>query len=144
MKNLKTQIEIKASPQRVWEVLMDFNNYSQWNSFILKASGDPVVGKTIQVTIQPKRNQKMEFTPKVLKLDSSSEFRWKGKLGLKGVFDGEHYFKLESLDQNTTLFTHGEVFSGILSPIIYPMIMEDTQKGFIRMNNELKIRSENH
>ena len=33
-KEIKTEILIKASPQIVWSILTDFENYPHWNPFI--------------------------------------------------------------------------------------------------------------
>lgn len=36
----------------------------------------------------------MTFKPKILIVEPNKEFRWKGKLGINGIFDGKHYFIL--------------------------------------------------
>ena len=33
MKELRTQIEINATPERVWDVLTAFDRFSEWNPF---------------------------------------------------------------------------------------------------------------
>ena len=40
MKELKTTIEINASPAKVWEVLLDFEKYPDWNPFIKNIRGN--------------------------------------------------------------------------------------------------------
>jgi uncharacterized protein YndB with AHSA1/START domain len=40
-KQLRAQIDIHASPQRVWQVLTDFGAYPQWNPFMTRADGPP-------------------------------------------------------------------------------------------------------
>ena len=37
-KQLRTHIDIHASPERVWQVLTDFAAYPDWNPFITRAS----------------------------------------------------------------------------------------------------------
>jgi hypothetical protein len=72
-----------------------------------------------------------------LTLEANKEFRWKGKLGINGIFDGEHYFILESVDKDITKFIHGEKFSGLLVPFVRKML-DKTQKGFQLMNESIK------
>jgi hypothetical protein len=48
---LYSQIEIRASPERIWEILSDFLNYPDWNPFIRNIQGKAVVGERITVDI---------------------------------------------------------------------------------------------
>ena len=41
---LRTSVDIDASPERVWDVLTDVRAYPQWNRFITGAEGSFVVG----------------------------------------------------------------------------------------------------
>jgi uncharacterized protein YndB with AHSA1/START domain len=41
---LTTEIEIAASPQRVWDLLVDFDGYSQWNEWLPELRGEAVEG----------------------------------------------------------------------------------------------------
>jgi len=138
MKQIETAIEIKASKEAIWTVLMNFEDYPTWNPFIKSIKGKAEKGKQIEVNIQLEGMKLQTFTPEVLVFDVNKEFRWKGKLGIKGIFDGEHYFILETIDNQTTKFIHGEKFTGILSGIIYKMISEKTEKGFKAMNRAIQ------
>ncbi len=40
MKEIYTEIEIQASPERVWQALTDLERFSQWNPFIRSAKGE--------------------------------------------------------------------------------------------------------
>jgi len=116
--------------------------YPSWNPFIKQISGDSNVGQNIKVHISPPNQSDMQFKPLVLQKESGKAFRWKGKLLIKGIFDGEHYFSLESVSDKQTRFIHGEYFSGLLSGIILKQIKEDTLAGFKAMNEALKRRAE--
>lgn len=135
---LYTEIEIDAPAETVWTILMDFEGHPDWNPFIKSISGDPSVGATLAVTVQSSGNEPMAFTPKVLKNQANQELRWRGKLGVNGIFDGEHYFQLEPMGPNKTKFVQGENFTGILSGALYRMIGKDTEIGFNQMNKKLK------
>lgn len=141
MKSINTEITINASVETVWEALMNFDNYETWNPFITSIKGNSEVGETIEASIM-NGDKPMTFNPKVLVVSKCKEFRWKGKMFVKGLFDGEHYFKLEEFEGKTK-FTHGEIFTGLLSGMIYKMIGENTEKGFKAMNEGLKGLCEN-
>jgi len=137
MKNIRTEILINADITKVWDVLMDFNSYPKWNPFITSISGAPKLGNRLTVSINPPGGKGMTFKPNILTLEANKEFRWKGKLGINGIFDGEHYFILESVDKDITKFIHGEKFSGLLVPLVCKML-DKTQKGFQLMNESIK------
>jgi hypothetical protein len=137
MKNIQTEILILADTAKVWDVLMNFDSYPKWNPFITSISGEPKLGARLTVSINPPEGKGMTFKPTILTLESNKEFRWKGKLGVNGIFDGEHYFILEYLDKDITKFIHGEKFSELLVPLVGKML-DKTKKGFQLMNESIK------
>jgi hypothetical protein len=137
MKNIQTEILILADTAKVWNVLMNFDSYPKWNPFITSISGERKLGNRLTVSINPPGGKGMTFKPNILTLEANKEFRWKGKLGINGIFDGEHYFILESVDKDITKFIHGEKFSGLLVPLVGKML-DKTQKGFQLMNESIK------
>ena len=142
MKKIKTQITIDASPEVVWGVLMNFEDYPDWNPFLLGIEGKAARGQELVCTIKPSGKKPMTFKPRVLKVEISKEFRWLGKTFVKGFFDGEHYFKLNHGPNGTTVLTHGENFTGLLSGVLFKMIGDATKTGFEAMNTALKARAE--
>jgi hypothetical protein len=103
--------------------------------YILKP--EKTVGQKITVSIKQPNGNGMTFKPKILKFDQNKEFRWLGKLGFTGIFDGEHYFILEQISDKQTKFIHGEKFSGILVMISGKML-DKTKAGFELMNQAIK------
>jgi len=134
---IKTEILINATPDKVWQVLTDFKSYAEWNPFIKSLTGTVQKGEAIHVAIDG-----MKFKPKVLVFKTAQELRWLGHFFFKGIFDGEHHFILEDNKDGTTTFKHGEKFSGILFSLMKNKIIKDTTAGFIKMNEALKVKVE--
>ena len=82
------------------------------------------------------------MNPVFLKIEKDKELRWKGKLGISGIFDGEHYFVLQVISVEQTKLIQGEIFSGILVPFLKKMINGNTLAGFEAFNAALKQRVE--
>jgi hypothetical protein len=137
MKNIQTEILILADTAKVWDVLMNFDSYPKWNPFITSISGERKLGNRLTVSINPPGGKGMTFKPNILTLEANKEFRWKGKLGINGIFDGEHYFILEVLENDKTKFIHGEKFSGLLVPLVCKML-DKIHKEFQLMNESIK------
>jgi hypothetical protein len=137
-KEIKTQIQINATPLQVWKVLTDFENYSKWNPFVRSITGDVREGNKIKVVLGPEGSKPMTFKPKVLAFKTAQEFRWLGNLFIDGIFDGEHYFQLMENVDGTTTFIHGERFKGIMVGMMAKKLDTDIKKGFKAMNKALK------
>ncbi|MEL7064914.1 MAG: SRPBCC domain-containing protein, partial [Bacteroidota bacterium] len=76
MHHLETEILIEATPQEIWNVLMDFESYPDWNPFITSIEGNVQVGRSITVFLQPPGQKVSTFSPKVLVANPQKEFRW--------------------------------------------------------------------
>ena len=142
MHRLETSIEINASPERVWSVLMDFPAYPRWNPFVRSIEGVPSAGESLKVTIQSPGSGAMRFRSEVLACEPKRELRWKGRLWMPGVFDGEHFFKLEPGRAGGVVFEQGEVFSGLLVPLFRRSLDGATRQGFVLMNEALRREAE--
>lgn len=139
---LDTSIEIDATPERVWSILSDFGGYSRWNPFVRSIAGELEVGKTLDVQVEPPGGRAMKFHPVLLAVEPGRELRWKGKLLIPGLFDGEHWIRLRPGAHKRVVVDHGELFNGILVPRFRPTIDGATRAGFVAMNEALKREAE--
>lgn len=138
---VSTTIDIDASPQAVWDVLSDFAAYGDWNPFMDRIEGRAEVGAKLVVHMSPNGGRGMTFRPTVLAAVPGQELRWLGKLGVGGLFDGEHSFVLTPNADATTHLAHGERFSGVLVALLKGTV-KDSHAGFEAFNNALKQRVE--
>lgn len=139
---LETQIEIEAPAESVWSLLVDFPGHARWNPFVRSIEGSLELGKPLNVLIQPPGANAMKFKPVLLEARSNRELRWKGKLLLPGLFDGEHYFVIEDRPAGGVFFRQGEIFSGVLVRFFKASLDGATKQGFIAMNEAIKREAE--
>lgn len=141
MREIHTEIEIGAAPAEVWRVLTDFGAYPEWNPFVKSVSGEPREGARLEIFVQVPEGPGMKFKPKVLRADPGRELRWVGTLPVPGLFNGEHFFRLEPSGAGRTRFHHGERFSGLMIPFMGGIIRK-THRGYLLMNEALRARVE--
>ena len=103
-KELKTEILINADYERIWGILVNFEDYPNWNPFIKSIEGKSEVGLKIKARMEPPGASGMTFKPKILAFEKNREFRWIGHLFIPGLFDGEHKFELIDNGNGTTIF----------------------------------------
>ena len=68
-------------------------------------------------------------------------WRWLGRVLAPGMFDGEHRFTIEQLDDGRSRVVQSERFRGALVPL-FAKTLTATGDGFDAMNEALKKRSE--
>jgi len=137
-KEINTEILIHATPEKIWKVLTDFDQYPNWNPFIKSIKGQVQVGNKIAVRLEPPGAMGMTIKPKVISLAPNKDFSWRGKLLFRGLFNGEHKFELIDHGNGTTTFKHSEKFNGILIPLFKKLLDYNTKNGFEAMNRKLK------
>ena len=139
MKEIRSEIEVEAPADRVWKILIDFKSYNDWNPFIYSASGEPVVGQKIQISLRTPSGRERKYEPTITKADWGQELRWVGK---STFLNGEHIFTIESQKPGLTRLVQREIFEGILSRFFGDKTDKDISAGFEQMNIALKRRAE--
>jgi hypothetical protein len=138
---IQADIWIDRPPTAVWRILTATDEYPAWNPFIRRLRGELVPGSRIEVEIAPPDSSAMNFRPIMITVQRQREIRWVGSFWIRGLFDGEHSFRLES-DGLRTHVIQAERFSGLLVGRLSHSILPKTQRGFVAMNQALKERAE--
>ena len=141
MKSIEVATEIDASVETVWDVLTDVSTYAEWNPFITKFEGEPIVGARPEIRVAPPGARPMAFRPTITEVTEGRRLEWLGRVVLPGIFDGRHSFTLEPIANGRTRLTQTEEFSGILVALTGSMLMK-TREGFEAMNESLRLRAE--
>jgi len=138
LKHIRTETTMAAPIEKVWATLTDFDAYPRWNPFITRLTGDISEGGKVEARLMG-----MTINPRIERLEENTELRWVGHLGVPGMFDGEHYFRIEANKDGSTRFVHGERFTGVLVPI-FALIgqFKKIERAFVDMNEALKARVE--
>lgn len=140
MHEITTTIDIDAPSDTVWRVLTDFAAYPEWNSRS-RIEGTAREGERLVVTPGPDAEGMPTFKPRVLRA-ADGELRWLGHLFVRGLFDGEHVFRIESLDESRSRMVQSETFTGLLVGPLMRRYGTDTENGFRLVNESLKTRAE--
>ncbi len=139
---ISTQMDVHVSIDRVWDVLVDFDSYDQWNPFIIKGQGRPSVGRFVPITIQLPGQKPGPYRVRILACDPPHELRWLGHFKMPGLCNGNHVFQLQDLGAGGTRLIHAETFTGLLVPFIWPSLGGRFLQAFESVNNAVKARVE--
>jgi hypothetical protein len=141
LKLINTEIRIKSSPQIVWEILTDFDDYQNWNPFISNIRGKAIINANLEISISTSSGKNRLYHPIITKFEPFRELRWKGKSTLPFMFDGERIFLLED-NQGQVNFIHKEIFTGFGTLFVGKKFESDLKDKFNQMNNALKEKVE--
>lgn len=138
---LSSEIVIAAPREVVWDVLVDFDSYADWNPVEIHARGEPVVGSIVEHTAQLPGRKPMTFRAKIIEATPARALAWKGKIVVPGLFAVSHHFEIDPLAGDHSRLRQFEHFSGVLIPFMRGML-EDTQAAFALANEAIKQRAE--
>lgn len=141
MKELRTEIEIQASPERVWQILTDLDGYPGWNPFLFQAIGKAWVGEKVAITYRS-GSKEMTLHCTVIRVEPNKELCWKYHVILPALFSGEHTFSIEPIGDNQIRFVDREIFNGLLVSSQARDIDTNSKQGFEAMDQALKARAE--
>jgi hypothetical protein len=138
MKEIRTEIDIQASPGKAWQVLTDLDKYVEWNPFLHHAAGSVELGGKVDITFKS-GSKDMSLHCTVVKLDPTRALTWSYHVGLPFLFSGEHSFVMEPAGEGRVHFVDREVFRGLLVPFF---VNEKDTGDFEAMDRALKTRVE--
>ena len=141
VREIKTEIQISATPEEVWKVLTNINSWKEWNPTILLAEGTSSVNSKLNITINGNGKGDSYYQPIVIESSAPNNFRWRATMMANFIFRNDRVFTLESRDGGTYL-THKEEFKGMMVPIICGMLQEFVEGSLNQMNKSLKEKME--
>src|SRR3954451_1824540 len=140
---LRTFVDIDASPERVWQVLTDLPAYAEWNPFITRAEGEFVVGKRPSMWVPPVNALVQEhMRPTVVEVVPLRRLRMWSRLtrpALPGLFHVELTMTLTDHDGGVRLWQQDR-FGGLLAPLLIRSLTRHRGTAFNAMNQALKQR----
>jgi|SRR5215217_8959493 len=137
---IATQIDIKATPKQVWDVLANFAAYGEWSNFS-RVDGVPQVGTRLAMTMPG-----MSFGSTVTAAAPENKLEWAATIISASIFCGRHCFVLTANPDGSTHLANVETFSGALVWPLQGLFRQNEKRranGYDGFNQALKQRVEN-
>lgn len=142
-----TQIVINSTPEKVRDVILDFQKYTEWNPFLssfkiyTEGATTALPGTQLEIKMKLIGNNESTMYPIVLE-NSENALRWKGKLLFDFMFVGIHSFEYIAIEvdgQAKTKLIQSEEFSGFFSYFFgWSGLLDKTKNRFEELNKALK------
>jgi len=137
---IRKEIILQVPVKKVWEAIVSFENYKNWNSQLSYLGGRVSKNEILHLKLSVQGAQSYEFKPKVSHFIPFEKFAWLARTAnIPRLFDGEHFFELTSMGENQTRVVNREKYSGVLSLFMKQLpMMKLAPEGFEKMNEQLK------
>ncbi len=141
MNQVEVFTEVDAPPEAVWEVLLEFDSYPEWNPLARAIDGVSAGGDRLGTGIESLDVRRASLEPTIVAVEKNRRLARMERLVVPFAFDGYHEFHLEPLeDGRRTRLLHRETFRGALVPLLFDR--PRTERAFEAMNDAIKARAE--
>lgn len=137
-----TEIEINATPEKVWSVLTDWDKLKEWSSsFIGISVSKPVKGERfVSYFKKPITGGKIELEHICTDYEEGKKFGWSGDI--IGKITDHHIYSIAPTQQGTTIFRQEDGLHGPHSKFFNFLAKHKMTAMYKKFNKELKIRVE--
>jgi hypothetical protein len=142
MREIKTEIKINAPQMEVWDILMAFDKWSDWNPTVNQASGTATLGSKVNITMAgPEGKNGQKYSADITMFEAPRSFRWRAVMIYGFLMTNDRSFELEPLGDGTKLI-NTEHFSGLLVSLFWGKLEKFVPASLNSMNEALKARAE--
>ncbi len=137
---ISADIEIAASPGRVWAVLADLAGHQAWNPVWRQVSGQLAPGNRLTITsTQPATDKTLTVKVKVVTVEPPTELRWRS-IVLLGLSRSMHCFILTP-EAGGTLLVQSHIYRGLFARLPYNTV-DRIRSSFEAINQGIKEQAE--
>ena len=138
----QTTFPIGASPEVVWNVLVDFERWQDWNPSVPDISGSAQPGSTVRMTLAMPGRPSAKVKATLTEVEPMRRLCWHGNVGADWLFSGTREFDLHAQPDGTVLLTHVEDVRGLLFPVFRAVMGPAIQQHHDNLNEALTQRAE--
>ncbi len=146
MKVTRSEIDIDAPVEKVWNIIIDLERYPEWNTFTPRMGAKQiVVGEEFLLDCQMTEKQLLRDEKEVFLAYEPERYRvcWgtsrtKGRPGIKSY----RWQICEPVNDKLTHFVNYEEFHGILAPLVNLLYGKKLHRAFVGYCQDLKKRAE--
>lgn len=140
-------VEINASAEAVWSVLIDLDSYGEWNPFTPKIESQLSVGSPVDLHVRLRERSSTGeklYTRRewVTAVEKPRKLAWGTKVIFSFLLEAEKEQLITPIDEHSCSYETIDKFSGLLYPVIALLYRKRIERGFDETAAALKDRCE--
>jgi hypothetical protein len=115
---IERRIGVRATPERIWELIADLPGWDRWNPVETGLGGVIAFGGEVALTEQIEGLPERRANARVGEWEPYRQLVWAEKRGL--WFNSVRYFEIQPLDEpNACIAANGFIFSGLRGEMFF-------------------------
>lgn len=135
-------VEINAPQIWVWDILVDFKRYPQWNPFTVNVDTELKIGAEVNMMVHLPGRGKREQQEFMRAVDAPHTLAWGATFGLPFFLTALRTQRIEALGADRCRYRSTDELNGLLTPVIKALFARSMYDGFNNMSHALKQRAE--
>ena len=138
---IEHRIGVQAPAEVIWEIMADFDSWSEWNPLYPKAEGVLRIGEILNLTLALPGEAPQIIQPEIVDWVPNDQIHWKLSM-LRGLVRSVRFIEIEILGPTNCIISNGEIFQGLLGPSVAQSKRRAIRQGFTQMGEALAARAE--
>ncbi len=142
MREIRTEIDIAAPKDKVWDILTDFENWHGWNPAVKKVVGKAGLNESLTITMRGKtEGSEHSYQPIFQEFRPNEYFRFRAYMKAKILFTNDKICELQETDTGVKLI-HIEQFRGLMVMMMWGKMEKGVTMMLNMINKALKKKAE--
>ena len=142
MYEIRTEVEIEATPEEVWAILSDVDGWSSWNTTVHASSGQFAQDAQMDITMKNKKGDAgPHYKPMITTCTPPFKMRWRAKMMAGFIFTNDKLIEISATESGCKV-THSELFGGLMFKMMSGAMKTGVPPILDAMNRDLKSKAE--
>ncbi|MES2860108.1 MAG: SRPBCC domain-containing protein [Pseudomonadota bacterium] len=107
---IEKRVGVRATSERIWEVIADLPGWDRWNPIETEVAGAIAFGGEIALTERIEGLSERRVTARIADWQPNAQLVWTEKRGW--LFNVIRYYEIEELEPGSCIVANGFIFSG--------------------------------
>ncbi|MHB8528413.1 MAG: SRPBCC family protein [Caulobacteraceae bacterium] len=141
MIKIEHRLGVQAPAEAIWAAVSDIAGWGAWNPLYPRAQGVLAMGERLTLDVALPGQQPRTIRPVVVDWVPNEQIHWSLTMA-SGLVRTTRYIEIEALTETGCIFSNGEIFGGLLGPLVARRMRGAVRAGFQAMGEAVKARAE--